>query len=233
MLWVSVWGKINELLVWRMKSAYHYDNTRRMYFLSISSPAITAREPEQSGSIQMKNCNFISAGAAAAAKTYVECEKNEANLSSNGERLPFRNAGAHALTYSSQKADTQTHKKHKPKQSSRTASRPKWGKENNAALKRAIVCRARTLLHCKSIEFFHPNRFLSLDFHYISLCALEFPRLAGPFWSLCADRSVVGERASEPQIYLCSFLFISLHSFLGPLHWWSLSDSTFSSAINL
>jgi hypothetical protein len=64
----------------------------------------------------MKNCNFISAGAATA-KTYVECEKNEANLFHRRARAHPN--GAHALTYSSQKADTHTHKKHKPKQSSR------------------------------------------------------------------------------------------------------------------
>jgi hypothetical protein len=139
-----------------MKSAYHYDNTRRMYFLSISSPAITAREPDCSGSIQMKNCNFISAGAAA--ETYAECEKNEANLFHRRARALMasnchRNDGAHALTYSSQKADTQ--KAQTEAIMPQPAAQNEACKENNAALKRAIVCRASTL----ASSFFIPIGF--------------------------------------------------------------------------
>lgn len=130
----------------------------------------------------MKNCNFISAGAAAA-KTYVECEKNEANLFHRRVRaraLMASNRHTHTqmpahIMHSLIPVKRQIHKKHKPKQSSRSQPpKNEARKENNAALKRAIVCRT---------SFFIPIGFSSLDFHYIYLfvCTLEFPRLAGPF----------------------------------------------------
>jgi hypothetical protein len=86
----------------------------------------------------MKNCNFISAGAATA-KTYVECEKNEANLFHRRARAHPN--GAHALTYSSQKADTRTQKAQTEAIIPQAAAQNEACKENNAALKRAIVCR--------------------------------------------------------------------------------------------